>query len=113
MEDFVQFLLARIADNEAAARQVQSAAKAAVGSASWVVVGADNPTGVDYDPARVLADCKAKRLIVEAYQRAREQALAAGAGAGGAGAAFGLMRAVTLLAEVYADHPDFQEDWLP
>jgi hypothetical protein len=48
-----------------------------------------------HDPARVLAECEAKRRIVEWY----------GEEPGRVGPALGM------LAAVYADHPEFREEW--
>lgn len=53
-----------------------------------------------HDPARVLAECEAKRRIVEVARYAPE-------GAGG----WGFRRTLRALASVHADHPDFDEAW--
>lgn len=57
-----------------------------------------------HDPARVLAECEAKRQIVALYEYARET----GQGPGGY-----LERALAALALPYADHPDFDPEWKP
>lgn len=67
---------------------------------------------------RVLADCEAKRRIVEELQtfslvaaKREDQPLPQALTA--AGIVTGLERAVRLLALPYADHPDFREEWRP
>lgn len=59
-----EFLLARIEADEAAARRAVARSEGDL----WVVTGADNAVGVDYDPARVLAECAARRRIVELHK---------------------------------------------
>ncbi len=85
--DLVRFLFERIAEDEAAARRAH---------------GARVPPGL-FGPGRVLADCAAKRGIVE-LQRAD------------------LMddpddwradEILRLLALPYADHPAYQPEWRP
>jgi hypothetical protein len=62
-------------------------------------------------PARVLAECEAKRRIVEAWAAADRMA---GSYPGtDAGIAMGLELAVEFLALPYADHPDYDEAWRP
>lgn len=63
-----------------------------------------------HDPARVLAECEAKRRIVEEY----EGAIAAQRGRTDASAivgAFALLSAIRALASVYSDHPTFRDEW--
>ncbi len=113
----VAFLLARIAEDEAAAR----AAFRPVGDSEvggWYWSGAGDAVFVDdtehpvacgpwqqgmhqpfahhmvrWDPERVLAECAAKRWIVEHGQSTSAVLLA--------------------LALVHADHPDYRDDWRP
>ena len=56
---------------------------------------------VGYPFARVLAECEARRLIVGNHERHS-------AGQSGYGAS---RYAVLALAAVYADHPDYREEW--
>ena len=74
-----EFLLARIAEDEAAARRV-------------AVVGSCEP---GYRPARVLAECEAKRRIVKTAEGGLTSSSAA----------------VQFLAAVYSDHPDYRAEW--
>ena len=109
MNGLVEFLLARIAEDEAAATD-EAVARASVGT---VVGGPGVPAhAVDqaqaalldlrracpwssaFGPARVLAECAAKREIVQWYGLDDEPAL-------------------KVLAAIYADHPDYQEVWRP
>jgi hypothetical protein len=84
------FLLARIAEDEAHCRMVLSR------SGPW-----DAPP---ISPERVLAECEAKRRIVQ------------GVGVyGGRGSDEAMYHEVVLsfLALPYADHPDYREEWRP
>ena len=129
-----QFLLARIADDEAVARD----AFGAVPGGKWMAAEADyegisvwaddGDTSYGYattttdhiarhDPARVLAECAAKRAIVELAEYADE--------AQGGGAAIALfdgyrevypgrkamLGVLPALASVYAEHPDYDAEW--
>jgi len=91
------FLLARIAEDEATAAHAR-------GALGWT-----NSTGVQiagrdvYDPARVLGECEAKRRIVE-WCGSDPGELEPGIN----GLADMILRD---LASVYADHPDCREEW--
>ena len=107
MTDLVAFLLERIAEDEASAR------RAAEGLAVMNATGLQVMGREVYIPARVLAECDAKRQIVEAA--------AIGLDFGGQSnwaydpyedhapefAEFVL----AALALPYADHPAFREEW--
>lgn len=96
--DISEFLLARIAEDEAAARE-------ALGRHRWVqgrYPGTTYEHIARHDPARVLAECKAHRAIVTRYgvpdpHRPAERCTDCD----------------TLydLAAVFADHPDYQDVW--
>ena len=116
------FLLARIAEDEAVARNVPGDGEFCTWNRSWdmsptrdlVVDGervAPLPMSIDehicrWDPARVLAECQAKRRIVEMYEaRVEQDHLTVQAHA------TGLLLALRALAQPYADHPDFDPAW--
>lgn len=84
-----EFLLARIAEDESAADRVEFRP----------YVGDGVPQSLT---DRVLAECEAKRRIVEVARYAPE-------GAGG----WGFRRTLRALASVYADHPDYRDEWRP
>jgi len=112
MTDLAEFLLARIAEDETGARQAVGD-----GPASWTArpywftasLSADIP-GVTtdelhldhaqhiarWDPARVLAECEAKRRVVMFMSDEYHEPEVLG-----------------LLALPYADHPDYREEWRP
>jgi len=121
-----EFLLARIAEDEAAARAVQPLGYSIDmggrrNDERWYVArlrfsGADGAARAEqdeeasqlfarHDPARVLAECEAKRRIVEGAPRAwdndleNHHLLPAG------------QVILEHLAAVYADHPDYREEW--
>lgn len=104
MSDLVEFLLARIAEDEAVARAFDGIPSRAyetdglAASAEYVTVYAS--------PARVLAECEAKRRVVERcaaladIQVRRQTRELAG----------DTLRALAL---PYADHSDYDEAWRP
>ena len=109
MTDLAGFLLARIGEDEAVARKVVAAVKAP----DYVIVRVyEQPEpGVTvqrdvalYRPDRVLAECEAKRRIVEECGHTVDRFTYSG----------DLARAVlALLALPYADHPDYRQEWKP
>ena len=92
-----EFLLARIAEDEEWARWAGIAqdAERSRGVAFVSSLGSSSVTS----SGRVLADCEAKRRIVEFWPHHSD----------GAYKEY-VLRA---LASVYADHEDFREEWLP
>jgi len=125
MSDLTEFLSARIAEDEAVARaahegpwereddQVRMAlipatSQTRVRANEWLcdsISDADAEHIARYDPPRVLAECEAKRRIVEAaadYSPELEH------GDNGEWA-FGIV--LRLLALPYVEHPDFREEW--
>jgi hypothetical protein len=99
------FLLARIADTEAIARRVQA-------------VGSCEPA---YDPARVLAECEAKRRIVALHwdieqvveDETADEGLRIAPGGECAECHHKTHPCPTLraLTSVYTSHPDYNPDW--
>ena len=67
-------------------------------------------------PARVLAECAAKRHLIELHHTAVQQVEMAGPGPAApiltavAGTYAATLR---VLASTYADHPDYREEWKP
>lgn len=127
MTTLTEFLLARIAEDEAVARS------ATVGpwtqDGSYVRGDGDSLFGTDYysasadhepdaahitrhDPARVLAECEAHRRIVERAQRA-SQAFDQIINPTTSGVAMTMDLVLADLASIYADHEDFDESWRP
>lgn len=100
----VEFLSARIAADAATAQaalpfwadQADGAVLGDLSVESWTFIH-------DHDPARVLADCNEKRRIVDLLTYP----------SGGIRAAFGPEQEAVLriLAEAWADHPDYQQEW--
>jgi Family of unknown function (DUF6221) len=119
-----EFLLARIAEDK---RRATDAATSC-GRADWVVGDAPEGTQADvaehlarHDPARVLAECAAKRRLVLACRDSRLDRAFLGSRPEGL-ADFTLtpsdqhqLAALTLalLALPYAEHPDYQQGWQP
>ena len=119
--DLATFLLARIAEDEAVAR-----AASEFGNSSWQpgeahrwklndqddlpMTEAESAHIARHDPARVLAECAAKRALVE---RDARQVSYVFAGPGEPPTREEGTDTLRLLALPYADHPDYQEDWKP
>src|SRR5690606_36076662 len=112
----VEFLLARVAEDKAVAREVMGRAAADPHTdATEVFLYANEAASsgspiVATTPARVLAECEAKRQAVAIFQnhpgadprddrRWNEYA--------------GMNSMLCALALPYADHPDYQEAWRP
>ena len=94
------FLLARIAEDETVAREAQDQLD------DWTARGLSVSGGVvdsveahkyRWFPTRVLAECEAKRRIVEEREKWNN--------------VLGLNFACRALALPYADHPDYREEW--
>lgn len=107
------FLLARIAEDESVARRTLAESDLLDWSGRWSDAHglhgpADGPSGhtsVVIDPARVLAECEAKRRIVDDYLDERSRVPLS------LGTLSGFECALEHLACVYADHPDFLQEW--
>ena len=105
-----EFLLARIAEDEERAAEWTYTKNVGAGRVRTVTV----PVG--FMSARVLADCEAKRRIVEAWTRLEAgdttQWVITGVWDEGLGYAVSALEfALGCLAAVYADHPDFDPEW--
>lgn len=133
MNDLIAFLHARIADDEQTARaategpwEVDSEQHAesistpdgttVVGGGRWgseasVFESTEDATHIArHDPARVLAEANAKRLIIADYERflaERRRAM------GGWDSYPDVSPTMAALASVYADHPDYRDEWRP
>ncbi len=89
----VEFLRARLAEDDAAAR--------AFGIGVWSVAGPQAEHIARWDPARVLAECEAKRRIIEQVRDVKWGGFAV------------RDTILELLALPYADHPDYRAWWAP
>lgn len=104
-----EFLLARVSEDEASAQAVQEGV--------WCVSGevaAEDAVKRLGNPARVLAECEAKRRIVEQYQEAvvdAEAELDMEMGWVKDGVVEALATSLRILALPCAEHPDFREEW--
>jgi hypothetical protein len=117
-----EFLLARIAEDKRVATDAAAAAEDRGHDPS--AAGPDGPVAehrARFDPARVLAECSAKRRMVLACRESRPDLQFLGARPEGLGD-FPLtprdqqqLAALTLalLALPYADHRDYQQEWRP
>lgn len=127
-----EFLLARIAEDEAVASAALAAYDSPGGiSAQWwtkaelagrELDAEDIGHIVRHDPARVLAECEAKRRIVELHEPfvpysgpSKCVACADNLDADHDGAPMVAWPCPTVraLASVYAEHPDYDEAWRP
>lgn len=120
-----EFLLARLAEDEAAAREVQAAAWEVNGDGLVVVAGSSDQVcpggGINYDeppepsdaahiarhdPARVLREVEAKRAIVEVLGDCDDGLI------WDAHLANRAEDALRHLASVYSDHEDYRAEWV-
>lgn len=119
----VEFLHARITEDEALAHDVQVDARARFDHAEGEEIATSTLVTTDhvsviYGPARVLAECEAKRCIVE-HHRGEPYAdepeiyycVVCHEALGGRGDI--PCPTLRLLAMPYADHPDYREEWRP
>jgi len=104
MSDLTEFLLARIAEDEAVAQDALDGRPWA--DESWQPEVYDDGVrnvAVAYSPARVLAECEAKWAIVDEARRWIERP---------SGPETSMPeRALAFLALPYAEHPDYREEW--
>jgi hypothetical protein len=126
-----EWLLTQIAEDEAVASAVAIAPWHSNGghfveNHTWIAE-VDCPEDAvhiaRHDPARVLAECEAKRAIVEAHpiRAGWEDADMNDRGAGcetcGHSEEYsdtgGACETLRILATVYSDHPDYREEWKP
>lgn len=122
--DLAEFLLARIAEDEAVAQAATAAPWSAdegrccvaapeAGILAPVSVGGGGGTDDDvthiarHDPARVLAECEAKRAIIAHLRQVAEDQ---GEYSGWCWFAEEPLR---MLAAVYEDHADYETEWRP
>lgn len=133
MSNLTKFLLARVAEDEAVARAATRGPWAAyVGSVDGygkqpvVQAGFDSAGSLDdsaspenaahiarHDPARVLAECEAKRRIVDLRERAARAAADPPQGAEmlTVSRVAALNEVLRILVQPYADHPDLDPAW--
>jgi hypothetical protein len=119
--ELADFLLARIAEDEAVAVQLgelldmvtvadRSKLDAGVREGMGSIFAVADGAPADGAPGRLLAECDAKRRIVEDWRRWRAKE-----GMGGdqrtVGLREGLELALKLLALPYVEHPDYRGQW--
>ena len=122
-----EFLLARIAEDEAEARATPKRERFRVAAVDEATANAITAHAARWEPVRVLAECEAKRRIIEAFEDERvrrdiynrdydsgeydfnESDLRARRASNAL--CRGLEIALLALAAVYADHPDFDPAW--
>jgi hypothetical protein len=112
----VEFLLARIAEDEATASRFK---------ATWLEAGAPEAdlvndfgtypsseyTEIGLGLGRWLAECQAKRAIVDMHRSERIPDYDPGCSSDSWDASTEDCSELAALAEVYRDHPDFQKGW--
>jgi hypothetical protein len=105
VSQLAEFLLARIAEDHSAAFFAQQDEQL-MGSLADQAVARGDHRGTHahrWSPARVLAECEAKRRIVEVDWRADDSGEAT----------LVQQDVLRLLALPYADHPDYRPEWRP
>jgi hypothetical protein len=106
MSDLTEFLKARLDEDERTAKGLAGATRIIGGGPDFYGAGglAAEDFWERFDPARVLREVKAKRAILGEY---------AGNDMDDLGYTNALGFAVSHLAAVYSDHPDYQQEWRP
>lgn len=130
-QTLTSFLLDRIAEDEAGARNASATSDSYFGdNAADALLGLAESEGAAtfallhfgrYRPARVLAECEAKRAIVEdcaKWERMHEEASEYMTASDPVLLTYKAKRSVATdvlrsLASVYADRPDYREEWRP
>ena len=120
------FLLARIAEDEADAREAYYEGQWWLPEEEAVVAAdrdlepimlldrkCDAAHAANWSPARVLAECEAKRRIVDDAVAFDVEDASGISGDFARAAKHAFRDAVSHLASVYADHPDYDPDWRP
>lgn len=107
--DLVEFLAARLDEDEAGAAEMTENAKwlADCGGPHGHEVVTKN---IAINPARVLAEVEAKRRIIADRQRIDRSANDDDWSSGYSDANYDALQAIAL---PYADHPDHREEWKP
>ena len=98
-----EFLLARIAEDEAVARDAGERRGLPYESPLYVVDDNYRHDQVGIYPERVLAECEAKRAIANFADYWRGDANDYGQAD----------QALRIVSAVYADHPDYRQEWKP
>ncbi|MCG0069713.1 hypothetical protein CFC35_05650 [Streptomyces sp. FBKL.4005] len=132
MDELVEFLRARLAEDERAARQATEGPWTAEvsGETGHCVIPSDAQSTREYvartqlyaaafdaehiarhDPARVLREIEAKRRLLNEYTKVATNDVNEVEYAHGWANALG--EAVRLLALPYADHPNYRKEWRP
>lgn len=128
-DELITFLLARLTDDELAARDaahgpwhVEGGYPQRISNAAAVLVAECYTTPeappweaehiTRHDPARVLREVEAKRAIM-ALLAETEACLNRGYTDIERGAQLVLLRACQCVAAVYSDHPDYKQEWAP
>lgn len=117
-----EFLLARIREDERAAREAKIYGGTLITLSGWVEIGSDQADKAEahfarHEPARVLAECVAKRAVVEEAQYTTEQwdesSMATGMDPVLGRATDPGRMILRLLTLPYVDHPDYRQEWRP
>ncbi|GAA3510375.1 hypothetical protein GCM10022234_00860 [Aeromicrobium panaciterrae] len=109
-----EFLLARIADDEEAAQKTIADFRYEPDDQAWLAGEMSGTPIVAVSAERALAECKAKRAIVELHDETGRSraALDDAQGDPDLDAVMGPLRdALRAVAGVYADHRDYQPEW--
>lgn len=116
--DLVEFLTARLDEDEAVARDFVPEEIEFPSMERQRYIHALKRWVVLYDPARVLADVKAKRAVLALHHPSLENRIGmepycvgCWEGGGQDGAMLWPCDTIRIVAGVYADHPDFDPAW--
>ena len=110
MNQLSEFLLARIAEDEALLESlgddaVEPSAPCALFACS------KEPGSIVLNRRRLLAECTARRIIIDRAGAIGGEPIDLGGSPQAAMFALGMLSALRYLALPYADHPDFRPEW--
>ena len=115
MDGLAEFILARLDEDEAAARSLAMATRFVEGCPDFY--GRGGPAAEVYwerfPPDRVLRDAEATRKVLAAFTNAQGQILDGTMIHLGGGYTMRGGWVVRQLAAVYSDHPDYRAEWKP
>lgn len=112
-----EFITARLDELAADAEKARAAAAKYPGDPLWVVTGPDNAVGVFYEPDRVLRQVAALRELFDRARPGRECRGHPGPWMPHGDYGPGYCRtpeeadSLRVIAAIWSEHPDYQEDW--
>lgn len=106
--DLVEFLTARLDEDETVARETRWHEQFVFGTDRWFASHGNAITSMA--PHRAVAEVAAKRIIITEFEECRDEAPV---GDRYTGQLEALDRVIRTMGVVHADHPDYCQEWKP